>query len=152
MSEGQNEQELNFSVHVVTEGTDEKGWIHTHGLCDYGCPEIEMRGVPLFLMEPAAGLMEHIALYVLEQKTLGGRTVKLGDTMRVSQRAVVRFVKAPPIASSENHYEVERWTLSDDPMVNQCFDCGTEMHGDEPADHPCADVRHNHDPEPSNLN
>lgn len=121
-------------IHIVSTGAAEMGWIHTHGMTKYGCPELEIRNVPLFLMEPASGLLNHVADYIIEQHREGKNPVKLGQTMAVSRRTAMRFVKLAPIPGSENHFLEERWALSDEPMRGACADCG-EDHSNEPHDH-----------------
>ena len=134
MSNNKNDIEDPIEIHIVSTGVAEMGWIHTHGMDKYGCPDLEIRGVPLFLMEPAAGLLNHIADYIIEQQRAGKNPVKLGHTMAVSRRTALKFVKLDPIAGSENHFREERWALSDEPMRGACIDCGEE-HSDETHDH-----------------
>jgi hypothetical protein len=119
-----NVQEL-IEIHCVTEGEEECGWIHTHGMADHGCAELEIRKVPLFLMEEAAALLNDTAEYMIELARAGGKVVQLGETMGIGNVAF-RFVKLEPIVGSENHFEVERWALSDEPMRGKCAGCDAE--------------------------
>lgn len=134
MTNNKHDIEDSIQIHIVSTGVAEMGWIHTHGMTKFGCPELEMRAVPLYLMEPAAGLLNHVADYMIEQHQSGKTPVKLGHTMAVSRRTAFRFVKLAPIEGSENHYLEERWALSDEPMRGACADCG-EDHEHGPHDH-----------------
>lgn len=134
MSNSTHDIEDSIQIHIVSTGVAEMGWIHTHGMTKFGCPELEMRGIPLYLMEPAAGLLNHIADYMIEQQQSGRTPVKLGHTMAVSRRTALKFVKLPPIPECENHFLEERWALSDEPMRGQCAECG-EDHEHESHDH-----------------
>lgn len=134
MSNNKNFIEDSIQIHIVSTGVAEMGWIHTHGMSKFGCPELEMRGIPLYLMEPAASLLNHVADYMIEQRRAGTRPVQLGHTMAVSRRTAFRFVKLDPIEGSENHYVEERWALSDEPMRGRCVECGDD-HEHEPHDH-----------------
>lgn len=151
MSHQHNDIEELIHIHIVSTGNAEMGWIHTHGMNKLGCPELEMRGIPLYLMEPAAGLLNHIAEYMIEQQKLGKRPVQLGHTMAVSRRTAFRFVKLAPIEGSENHYVEERWALSDEPMRGRCVECGDD-HEHEPHDHDTDIDEHVHEVEKSSLN
>jgi len=105
-------------LHIVSSG-DVKGWLHTHGMAAFGKPELEMRGVPLFLAAPAAELMNHIADYLLNSDN---KTVKVGETMQMSEMCIVRFVASSPINGDEEHFESERWEIVD-AMTNKCARC-----------------------------
>jgi hypothetical protein len=59
------------------------GWIHTHGLQNEGYPELEIRGVPLFLAKPASELLYDVCDYMLGTR----KRVQAGETM-ASSRAV----------------------------------------------------------------
>lgn len=111
-------------IHCVSNGEETRGWVHTHGMAEHGCPELEIRGVPLFLMDAAGALLNDIAEYMIESAQ-AGKPVQLGHVLSNTEgRAALSLVKLPPIANNENHYEVERWTLSDEPMRNLCCECG----------------------------
>jgi hypothetical protein len=99
-------------LHHVT-GT---GWVHTHGLASLGLPELEVRGVPDFLAEDAARLLNLVAGYMRKKR------VKLGETMATSPRTSFRFIKADPIPGNEDHYEDERWQIVDVETVCECCD------------------------------
>jgi hypothetical protein len=44
------------------------GWIHTHGMADRGYPELEVRGVPDFLAEPAAAPITCLYNYMIDER------------------------------------------------------------------------------------
>jgi hypothetical protein len=95
-------------IHLVTEGVN-KGWIRTHGLAKHGLPELEIRGVPLFMKPDAARLLNKIADYMLNDPP---ESVKLGDTMAVGDEAArFAFEMLPPLDEATE----ERWTLTDVP-------------------------------------
>jgi hypothetical protein len=48
--------------------------------------------------------------------------VKLGETMQVGPHSRLRLERAESLASAEDHYHVERWTLAQVPMT--CSECG----------------------------
>jgi hypothetical protein len=55
------------------------GWVHTHGLAEAGFPELEVRGVPLFLGPAAAKLLVDIADYMLNNP----KPIRAGHRMRL---------------------------------------------------------------------
>ena len=99
--------ERTHEIDWVIDGEHTRGWLHTHGLCEHGLPELEVRNIPAFLAEAAARLLNDVADYMLKS----GNTVRVGETMSLSKRTRFRLVKADPIPGSENHYAVERWQL-----------------------------------------
>lgn len=103
--------------HVIS-GTETKGWVHTHGMDRLGLPELEMRKVPAFLAEAAAGMLANVCDYMIDS----GKTVSVGETMAVSPRTTFRLVTTVPIPGRENHYETERWQIAE--VECQCEDCG----------------------------
>ena len=92
------------------------GWIHTHGMAERGYPEVEVRGVPDFLAESAAGLIRHVCNYMLDEEV----RIKPGETMETSPRTRFRLIKAEPLPGEEDHYLVERLQIVD---VEQVCDC-----------------------------
>jgi len=112
-------------IHCVSNGETTRGWVHTHGMADHGCPELEIRGVPLFLMDAAGALLNDIAEYMIECADKG-QPVQLGHVLsNTDGRAALSLVKLPPLSDEEGHYAVERWTLSDEPMRGLCCECGS---------------------------
>ena len=93
-------------IHYVT-NSNTKGWVHTHGMDQFGLPELEMRAVPGFLAESAAKLLGFICDYMIDS----GKKVSVGETMELSDHTAFRFVKADPIPEAEEHYETERWQV-----------------------------------------
>jgi hypothetical protein len=100
--------------HHVTDGRETKGWVHTHGMDDFGLPELEMRDIPGFLVEEAARMLKGVCDYMLDS----GNKVCLGETMAFSERTVFRFVMAVPISGQE----VERWQIVE--VEPRCGECG----------------------------
>ncbi len=88
-----------IELHHVISGQDTKGWVHTHGMDEYGLPELEIRDVPGFLAEDAARLLNHVCDYMLDS----GNVIKLGETMAVSSRSRFRFIKSEAIPGEEEH-------------------------------------------------
>jgi hypothetical protein len=105
-------------IHWVTSGESTGGWVHTHGMCAHGLPELEIRNVQGFLGEQAAKLLRHVSDYMLGS----GNEVLLGQTMATSDRTRFRFIKDCPIPGEEDHYEVERWRLVE--VSVHCDECG----------------------------
>jgi hypothetical protein len=103
---------------VKVDGVIGQGWVHTHGMAALGLPELEIRGVPNFLFDAAAGLLHHVAEYMIRAKRKG--PVKLGQTMAVSDHCAFRFVKAEAQPDCGNHYQVERWRLVDIELTCPC--------------------------------
>lgn len=93
------------TIHFVQTG-EHKGWVHTHGLCDFDIPELEIRGVPTFLMEAAAGILQTIALTTLNAEP---GAVKLREDVATSAVTVFRLVKLPLL--DEDAHPGERWTV-----------------------------------------
>lgn len=120
-----------IDIHFVTEGM-QSGWVHTHGMADLGLPELEIRDVPLFLASPAASLINHIAQYMYDGKHGIGRAkpVKLGQRFGTGPMQIVKFVMLHPIAGGGDHYDDERWALSDEPMRDMCGMCGGSHPGE----------------------
>jgi hypothetical protein len=118
--------------HVRVEGvTDGSGWVHTHGMVTLGLPELEMRGVPLYLMGAASRLMNIIASYMYEGKNghPGTHPVRAGESLQIGN-ITVRVDVATPISGDEEHYVTERWVVTDEPMRGICALCeaGDEEH------------------------
>jgi hypothetical protein len=113
-----------IQVHVVTDGKETKGWVHTHGMAKHGKPELEIRGVPLFLAEDATRFINQVADYFLN----GDKPVRLGESMQLgSAMRTVVFAKGEPIPGEEATHEGERWLITSDPRLE-----GTcEAHGFE---------------------
>lgn len=110
-------------LHAVTNGAEQIGWIHTHGMEQFDCPDLEIRGVPLFFMEPAVSLLNHVAQFMAGRARNKETLVKLGETMSTGPHSAFRFVKLDPIVGDEEHFTHERWALSDEPMRDMCDSC-----------------------------
>jgi hypothetical protein len=115
---------VKIQVHLVTSGDEQLGWIHTHGMEEWDLPNLEIRGVPLFLGSAATSLLNHVATYMVEIKEEEDRKVQLGERMQTGPMAIFQFVELPPIKGDEAHFEHPRWSLSDEPMRSMCADPG----------------------------
>ena len=104
-----------MAIHHVSEN----GWVHTHGLDQFGLPELEIRNVPPMFAEAAAQILQEVGEYLREP----GVVVKSGETMAVSPHTAFRLVAAEPISGNEDHYEVERWELVPFEQVCECCGC-----------------------------
>ena len=53
--------------------------------------------------------------------------VRVGETMAVSPKTLLRLGRAEPIPESQDHYEVERWQIVEvEPACDECW--GQETH------------------------
>jgi hypothetical protein len=107
-----------IECHHVISGTETKGWVHTHGMDQFGLPELEIRNVPAFLAVHAAAILRTVCDYMIDS----GKKVALAETMAISDQSVVRFEKAEPMVGQENHYDTERWQIVE--AECRCSDCG----------------------------
>lgn len=97
-------------IHLFNEGPL-KGVIRTQGHAAQGLPELEIRGVPLFLAPDATRLLGKVSSFMLANRD----AIKLGDTMAVgSESARFMFEK---LVLDEN-----RWTLTDAAITGVCAD------------------------------
>lgn len=112
--------------HCVSNGEKTKGWVHTHGLAKFRLPELEIRGVPLFLAIPATNILIDIADHLLNsgKKVNTGETFSLGDHLSLN----VQLRRAVPIEGMEEHYADERWEIVD-ASTGLCAECGIN-HGE----------------------
>ncbi len=94
----------------------DSGWLHTHGMDAEGLPELEMRHVPAFLADAAAGLLRQVCGYMLES----GTSIRADETMSTSPRTRFKFVKPEPMPGEEGHYESERLQIVDHEPVCDC--------------------------------
>lgn len=92
-------------------------WVHTHGLVKYGYPELEVWGIPGFMAEDAAVLLNRVGQYMLESKSI----IHADENMQLDDR-IIRFVE-DPLGVAEDHYEVERFRLIDPPGIEKCDCC-----------------------------
>lgn len=112
-------------LHHVTDGPA-KGWLHTHGLAAHGKPELEMRNVPLFLGAAAAGLLNDLADYLLNDAVaplVAGQLVQWGAS-------TIRVVAGRPDEDAgydPAHYDdVVRLVLVDPPDT-RCDECANDL-------------------------
>jgi len=108
-----------IQVHCVTSGEETKGWVHTHGMAEYGLPELEIRNVPVFLGVPASTVLRAVCEYMLDS----GKRVSLGENMALNEKMAFSFRSAVPISGEDEHYKVERWELIDLLDFCQCEEC-----------------------------
>ncbi|HSD20929.1 MAG TPA: hypothetical protein VLC54_12875 [Anaeromyxobacter sp.] len=115
-----------IELHHVTDGPA-RGWLHTHGLAAHGLPELEMRNVPLFLGKAAAGVLNDLADYLLNEATaplLAGQLVRLGHYS-------VQVVAGQPDQAAgydPEHYADIRLVVVDAPeMECACEECAREL-------------------------
>lgn len=97
-------------------------WIHTHGLVTYGYPELEIRNLPVFMLEDGGRLLNQIGQYMLDNKV----AVKAGENMQIGERRFIHFWEPPPYPEALEHYEVERLAIVDPPGLEHrcCEECG----------------------------
>lgn len=112
-----------LSIHMVFDGEQTKGWVHTHGMNKFGHPELEVRGVsPVFLMPMVGNLLNNIADYMLntDNKVIEGHKMTVGPF-------TFRFMKLEPIPGDEEHYVHPHLALTD-LEVMKCAHCSMEDH------------------------
>ena len=109
-------------IDLVTDGPA-KGWLHTHGLEAYGEPELEIRGVPLFLGPLASRVLNDLADYMLndaEGPVLAGQLIRFG-------RSSIQVVDGGPdddAGYDAGHYRTPRLLLVDPPDTGcECDEC-----------------------------
>ncbi|MFO0583043.1 MAG: hypothetical protein U0229_12290 [Anaeromyxobacter sp.] len=112
-------------LEVVCDGPA-RGWVHTHGLAALGHPELEIRGVPMFLAHGAAQVLGDLVEYLVNDAThplLAGQNVGLA-------RASFRVVEGRPDEEAgydRFHYVDPRLTLVDlPPHPMDCDECVRE--------------------------
>ncbi len=100
-----------IDLYAAPEGDTEKAWISTDGMEALGLPELEMREVPIILVEEAAALM--VALGQLISNRRGGRSpICAGETIRIEgMDAGVRFQEAEPFESDRDHDQIPVWEV-----------------------------------------
>lgn len=102
-----------------------RGWIHTEGMRAFGCAELEIRGVPLFLHPAAAALLTELADMILNgdpsRPFLVGHRVQMGGVR-------FRLVASEPLDGAEEMLAAApHWRLDDSPMSGLC-----SVHGAPP--------------------
>jgi len=112
-------------VHQVTDGPA-KGWLHTHGLDAHGKPELEIRGVPLFLGAAAAALLNELADHLLNDALA---PFVAGDLVRWG-RSTFQVLEARPDEDAgydAGHYQTTRLVIVDAPSDEcACDECARE--------------------------
>lgn len=114
-----------IAVHQITSGPA-KGWVHTHGLDAHGKPELEIRGVPLFLGGAATGLLNELADYLLND----GATFAPGELVAWGRRSIqLREARPDEEAGyAADHYRTPRLVLVDPPVdACACDECAREL-------------------------
>jgi len=121
MADGRINPTVIATIHFVQTG-EHKGWVHTHGLCDWDIPELEVRDVPTFLMEAAAGILNTIALTMLNSEP---GAVRVNEDVATSAVTVFRLVSLPLL--DEQGHPGERWTVvereAEAALLPQCPSC-----------------------------
>ncbi|MFT3914386.1 MAG: hypothetical protein QM704_09785 [Anaeromyxobacteraceae bacterium] len=120
------------TLEVVCDGPA-RGWVHTHGLAALGHPELEIRGVPMFLGHAAAQVLGDLVDYLVNDAThplLAGQNVGLA-------RASFQVVEGHPDEAAgydAYHYVDPRLTLVDlPPHPLDCDECVAEAAAREAA-------------------
>lgn len=107
-------------VDMVFNGPGTTGWVHTHNMWEvFGLPDLEIRDVsPLFMMEDAGRLLNHIAQYMVDAQTSfeGAKPVKLGEKFGMSRFTIVSFEQSLPINPKDpdemsSHFVFPRWQV-----------------------------------------
>jgi hypothetical protein len=115
-----------IELHHVTDGPA-RGWLHTHGLAAHGKPELEIRNVPVFLGRLAAGLLNDLADYLLNDATAplrAGESIAYGS----SSIHVVEGHADPDAGYDPEHYRDVRLVLTDPPeAAGACDECAKEL-------------------------
>lgn len=106
-------------IHLVTDGDDTKGWIHTHGMDALGLPELEIKGIPLFMGTAACALLNEFGRYMMEnpdRPVLEGQNIQMGPAL-FSVKECPRL----SIDEGDGHYTVRRLELVDSPaLIGHC--------------------------------
>jgi hypothetical protein len=108
-------------LHHLTDGPA-RGWLHTHGLAAHGKPELEIRKVPRFLSGPAAGILNDLAEYLLNDAAV---PLVPGDLVHLG-RSTIRVLAARPDEDAgydRAHYDGCIRLLLVDPPDAECA-CG----------------------------
>lgn len=107
-------------IDMVFNGPGTTGWVHTHNMWEvFGLPDLEIRDVsPLFMMEDAGRLLNHIAQYMVDSQTQfrGAKPVKLGEKFGMSRFTIVSFEQSLPINPKDpdevnSHFIFPRWQV-----------------------------------------
>lgn len=99
-------------IDMVVEGSDGGGWVHTHGLEQFGLPELEIRSVSHVLLLPSAAvILTEVADYLLN----GERPVAAGDALVLGDMTFLRLCRLSPLSDHPDHYVYERWAVVDVP-------------------------------------
>ncbi len=102
-----------------------KGWLHTHGLAAHGHPELEIRNVPAFLRIAAAGLLNDVAEYLLNDARVA---LLAGDLLHVGSSSIQVLAARPDAQAGydPSHYEgCVRLVMVDAPATGcECGECG----------------------------
>lgn len=107
-------------IDMVFNGPKTTGWVHTHNMWEvFGLPDLEIRDVsPLFLMEDAGRMLNHVAQYMVDALTgfRDARHVKLGEKFGLSRFTIVSFEQSLPINPKDvdeisSHFLFPRWQV-----------------------------------------
>ena len=119
-----------LAVHIVTD-LDEGAWVHTHGMDKLGLAELEIRKVPLPLIQFAGQLLNEVADLMVNWKERGDKPVKVGESIQFGRLTLFRVVAAAATRPDEaDHYEVMRWAVvAHERSRAQCDACATKAEG-----------------------
>ncbi len=109
-----------IQIHLVTDGANTKGWIHTHGLEKFGVPDLEIREIPLFLGPYACLLLNEFAEYLVDnferKPVIPGQTIQMGPCVFTVEECPIL-----PEDEGDGHYTVRRFRLVDSAkMIGRC--------------------------------
>ena len=114
-----------ITIEALTDGPS-RGWLHTHGLARHGKPELEIRGLPLFMRRAGSAILNDLAGYLLNDATaplLPGQIIE-------GPGGPIRAVEGRPddsLGYRADHYTTPRLTLVDaESMGCECDECAKE--------------------------
>jgi hypothetical protein len=113
-----------IEIWMIYDGEGTRGWVLTVGLARLGLPELEVRGLPRFLMRSAGGMLNAVADYMLH-----GEPVAAGENMIMGDNPAFKFVQADPIPGQEQFYrDVRLLIVDDEDNPPECVVCAAGPH------------------------
>lgn len=115
-----------IDITLVSEGPH-KGWVRTTGMARHRKPELEMRGVPLFLFGMAGQIINHLADMLLNET----HNIRVGESIHFDGLCVFRVVESQPFTDESTMTAgdnailaaAKHWTIIDEPMEGMCTLC-----------------------------
>ncbi len=97
-------------IHMISEGPS-VGWVHTHGMREFGHPELEIRCLPKFMMMYGGSLLNELGSFILNS----GEVFKTGEVVQlgISKFRLSRGEPNPADPDEAAHYQEEVWRLID---------------------------------------